>query len=911
MKIKFICVILLIISIQVSAQQKIYPLSGTWHFRLDSLNAGLNGKWMGQPFKQELKLPGTLDDAGIGQKPTVDTNNMNKQVMTMLSRKHSYVGVVWYRKEILIPAPVKNAEIFLERVIWKTDCWIDGRHIGTQESLIAPHCFNAGDLKAGKHLIVLRIDNSRQHEISINNMSHAYTEGTQIIWNGVIGKMQLVGRNAVNINNIQLHPDLAGKEVKANFSIEDKNAGEGQYKIRISVWDKARLVGTKLQNVTLKNGLTAISTSLKLKTVKPWEELSPNLYGFTAELSGMGNKVIDKKTQSFGFRQLSNKNGLMQVNGHRIFLRGTLDCNVYPLEGHPPMNKQGWIKVFNTAKNYGLNHIRFHSWCPPEAAFAVADSLGFYLHVELPLWSLEVGKDKPTLGYLEDEAQRIIANYGNHPSFCFWSMGNELQGDFDWLNNLVSKLKKQDNRRLYTATTFSFQQGHGKWPEPVDDYYITQYTKKGWVRGQGIFNSHQPNFETDYSKSVDSIPVPLVIHEVGQYSVYPDMTEIRKYTGVLDPLNFKAVRHDLQKKHMLPLASQFLRASGKFAANLYKEEIERALKTPGVSGFQLLDLHDFPGQGTALVGILNAFWESKGLIKEEEFRQFCSPVVPLLRFKKAAYANDEKFTANGQLANFSSHAISVEPVWTITNAERQVLYKGKLKKSEIAVGNNNDLGEFTIDLSDIKTAGALTVTLSIPQANSENTWKIWVYPKEIIAPAGKAKFTTSVDEALTELRNGGVVVLNPDTANIKGVAGRFAPVFWSPVHFPDQPGTMGLLCDPHHPALRNFPTAFYSDWQWWDLVTRSKTMIIDELPAGVNPIVRVIDNFFKNRKMADIIELQVGQGKLILCSMDIHTRMEDRPAARQLKFSLMSYANSTDFTPALKVSEDQLRQLFK
>src|SRR5690606_36954349 len=108
----------------------------------------------------------------------------------------------------------------------------------------------------------------------------------------------------------------------------------------------------------------------------------------------------------------------------------------------------GWLKVFTTAKQYGLNHLRFHSWCPPKAAFEVADSLGFYLQVELPLWASNIGKDEKMNQFLETEANRIMKEYGNHPSFCLWALGNELQGDFNYMENFLQKLKVNDKRRL-------------------------------------------------------------------------------------------------------------------------------------------------------------------------------------------------------------------------------------------------------------------------------------------------------------------------------------------------------------------------------------------------------------------------------------------------------------------------------
>ena len=416
--------------------------------------------------------------------------------------------------------------------------------------------------------------------------------------------------------------------------------------------------------------------------IKHWDEFNPALYKLNAALkSADGNNAA---TTSFGFRTINNSGASLQINNRPLFLRGTLECNIFPKQGHAPMEKNEWLKVFQTAKSYGLNHLRFHSWCPPAAAFEVADELGFYLQVELPVWSLKIGKDKSADDFLRDEAKRIIKYYGSHPSFCLLSMGNEMQGNMQWLSDEVMALKAIDKRRLYTNTTFTFKEGYGKWPVAADDYFVTQYTKKGWVRGQGIFDTDVPSFNKDYTAAVDSLPVPLIIHEVGQYAVYPNMREIEKYTGVLKATNFIAVKNDLVKKNLLPLADDFTKASGKLAVLLYKEEIERALKTRGASGFQLLDLHDFPGQGTALVGILDAFWESKGLITPNGFRKFCSPVVPLIRFDKVTYTNDETFRASVEVANFSSAAIKhAAVIWQLITENKQVIAKGKFSPSPL------------------------------------------------------------------------------------------------------------------------------------------------------------------------------------------------------------------------------------
>ncbi|OQP59545.1 glycoside hydrolase family 2 [Niastella vici] len=912
---KLVIFCLLLSGLRSSAQQSI-SLSGQWLVRLDSLHVGVDQQWYNQQKGTAIKLPGTLDDAAIGNKPTLTTDSLYKDVLLRLTRKHSYIGPAWYSKEIVIPQGFANKqlELYLERVIWKTRVWVDGKEAGSGESLSAPHRFNGSALaKPGKHLLVICIDNSKQYDITHREMAHAYTDGTQIIWNGVIGKLQLIAKDPLFIDHVQTFPDVKDGSVIIAPTLQNNYAQAVNATLQIQVLDKnKKVVITKQETVTVAAGTSKQEIKVALgKAMLLWNEFHPNLYTVNVALTAQNPAVKDIATATFGMREVTNTNGLLQVNGQRIFLRGTLECNIFPLTGHPPMEKNGWLKVFGTAKAYGLNHLRFHSWCPPQAAFDVADSMGFYLQIELPLWSMNTGMDKNTNGFLEAEAAQIIKEYGNHPSFVLWSLGNELQGDFQWLAGLLKQLKATDKRHLYTTTTFTFQKGHGTWPEADDDYFITQYTRKGWVRGQGIFNKYAPNFSTDYTKSIDSLTVPLITHEIGQYSVYPNLKEIKKYTGVLDPLNFKAIEKDLSRKGLLALAPSYTLASGKFSANLYKEEIERALKTKGLSGFELLDLHDFPGQGTALVGILDAFWDSKGLVTPEQHRQYCGPVVPLLRFEKATYTNNESLEATAEAANFSSSELKgVVPVWTVTDSKGKKWFSGRLTAKDLPVGNDNKLGSIRIELGSITEAAQLTLELKLEGTTYKNNWTFWVYPAQLKETNNKVAFTTSVKEAVQWLNEGRNVLLNPDTTALKGEEGRFAPVFWSPVHFPNQPGTMGILCEPQHPALQKFPTDFYSNWQWWDLITSSKTMVLDSLPK-LTPIVTVIDNFFKNRRMANVIEVKAGKGKLIISSLDLSHDLDKRPAARQLRYSLEQYMGSNAFNPAVELKYDQLGFLIK
>ena len=892
--------------------QKEMSLAGAWQVKLDSLNVGIDENWASTTFEdQAINLPGTLDDAKIGTASTLEPG-INNYVLSNLTRKHQYIGVAWYQKEVDIPKSWNGKEVnlILERVIWESKVYVDGNLVGTSNSLIGAHNYNLTKyLSSGTHIITIAIDNGnkfplinqkgKKYDDPINkDMAHAYTNHTQIKWNGIIGDIVLQAQETNTIKNIQIYPNVVNNTLKVSFDNIGSETDGLRYEI-VSLDNKV------IKTETIKN-LNANKNSASFEIERPeglqfWDEFNPALYDLK-----IINSMNDTITTRFGYKDIKNDKGVLTLNNKRIFLRGNLECVIFPLTGYPPMEKEDWATLITQAKNYGLNHLRFHSWCPPKAAFEAADEAGFYLQVELPYWNLKAGKDKSTTQFLQAEGDKILKDYGNHPSFVLMSLGNELQGDAALMNAMVADLKQKDSRHLYTTTTFSFQKPMGQVPEPQDEFFVTQWTDKGWIRGQGIFNKKAPHFDKDYTKNSAHVEVPIISHEIGQYSVYPDMSEISKYTGVLKPLNFISVKKELEKKGLIDLAPAFTQASGKLAAMLYKEEIERALKTPNFDGFQLLQLQDFPGQGTALVGLLNAFWESKGIISPEEFRKFNSEIVPLIRFKKAVYETGEMFNASIEIANFFEEKEQQTIVWSVVDDAGNQIKNGQIEHVNLHIGNNINLGSIDF-LVDAKEAKRYTIKVALQGTTYQNDWPIWVYPKTLPEITDDIVVTASYETALKALENGKKVFLNPDPKTIKGIKGRFVPVFWSPVHFPDQPGTMGLLVDEKHQAFNKFPTQSHTEWQWWDLCINSKSVITDSL--DVTPIVRVIDNFVTNHHLTNVFEAKVGNGKLVFSSIDLFTDVDKRPVARQLKYSLLNYMNSDAFNPSEFVEFENLKRL--
>jgi hypothetical protein len=622
----------------------------------------------------------------------------------------------------------------------------------------------------------------------------------------------------------------------------------------------------------------------------------------------------DRHTVTFGMRRLRTKGTQFTINNRLTFLRGTLECCIFPLTGYPDMSVEGWLRILRIAKSHGLNHMRFHSWCPPEAAFEAADTMGFMLHVECPAWTT-IGNGKPIDKFIYAEGDRILKAYGNHPSFCMLAYGNEPGGKNQkrFLGDLINYWKDKDPRRLYTSAA--------GWPIiPESDYHSTP-RPRGHQWGAGLrsrFNANPPETVTDYRTFVEKYDVPVVSHEIGQWCVYPNLKEIKKYTGVLQARNFEIFRDSLAQHHMLDQAEDFLMASGKLQAKLYKQEIETALRTPGFGGFQLLDIHDFPGQGTALVGILDAFWDSKGYITPQAHHRFCSETVPLLRMKKRTWTTNETFSAGVEIAHFGPAPISnAVAVWSLNYADGRELASGQIPSLTVPLGNGIRLGSIEVPLANVAKPAKLTVTVSMKGTPFTNHWDIWVYPADLdTKPPKSLLIAERLDEqVLTALKAGKKVLLMPLLNTIDSdIPAGFTTIFWNTQWTRRQPPhTLGILCNPKHPALARFPTEFHSNWQWWDLITKSKFMVLDEFGPELRPIVHVIDDWNTNRKLGVIFEAKVGKGKLLVCSIDLRSNLDKRPVARQMLYSLLTYMDSPrrGFAPKLTVDIELVRSLLK
>lgn len=907
---------------KIASNREQLDLSGRWAFQLDSLNN----------YPDSLVLPGTTDTnrKGIKNEKTDET--------TYLSRTYTYSGKVWYRKTISIPEKWrgKSIRLFMERTK-PTRVWVDQTFVGQNSDISVPQTYDLSEyMTPGEHTLTVLVDNGQSVPPQIITSSHAYTESTQTNWNGIIGDFYLEATDRCHIADVQVFPDF--KKRQARVCVTLSGIDEAKEPILLSckakTWNTAKDMQVEAQPQTVSSAQSAAEFVLDLgENAVTWSEYDPALYRVAVTLQS--GAFRDAQTVDFGLRDFSTRGTHFTINDKITFLRGKHDACVFPLTAHVAMDVETWRHYFQVAKQYGINHYRFHSWCPPEACFEAADVEGVYLQPELPFWGGLKQADSVLVSFLQKEGLAIQRTYSNHASFVMFALGNEIWGEKPVLQGLVERFRKADSRHLYA---YGSNNGLGFGGQQEGEDYLTtcrvgQVNDTSFVTHArasfsfadaydgGYMNHTYPNTEMNFDSAVSRCTVPVISHETGQYQVYPDYREMKKYTGVLEPRNFAVFQERLRRAGMEDQAEAFFRASGRWAALLYRAEIEMDLRTEGLGGFQLLDLQDYPGQGSAFVGILDAFMDSKGLISPEEWRQSCNQVVPLLEMPSYTYTAGNPLPGKIRVANYSPDDLDGTLAWTLSDAAGNPLETGDFPM-HVAQGTVGTLGNLHLHLPEVGQAGKYQLSLQIVGTPYSNVYPLWIYPAKIdTAPAADLLVTGEWNSQVSAcLQSGRKVLWFPDLSSCEAstVGGLFQTDYWNYRMFrticenikkPVSPGTLGLLINPEHAVFRNFPTEYHTDWQWFPIVKQSRPLILDRFPSAYRPIVQVIDNVERNHKLGLLFEFRVGNGKLLVCMSDILS-VQDKPEARQFYAALLRYMESGDFNPSFQLTEAELRALF-
>ncbi|WP_153978373.1 glycoside hydrolase family 2 TIM barrel-domain containing protein [Paenibacillus xylanilyticus] len=938
----------------------IINLQGVWRMQLDENKLGIN-----TPYDDTITMPNTTSHARNGKR-----NELAE--VGALTDEYAFEGWLWLEREFEVPEELegKYCCLHLERTR-VTTVWVDDIPLGTCNSLNTPHEYVLKEgLSAGTHTVRIKVDNTSYP----TKGGHMTSKDTQTNWNGITGKLELKFSNEARMSDVQIYTDAMHKSITLSVKLD----GE-QQNTQIAVSAKSFAIDEQTSGLEeavhevrerlypVDHNEMSISYALGDKALL-WSDDAPHLYKIAITLREESGRIIDDRDIVIGLRDFKASGDKFTINNRPTFLRGKHDGLIFPLTGYAPTDVNEWVRILSISKSYGINHYRFHTCCPPEAAFAAADMLGIYMEPELPFWGTitdesDANHNQAEQDYLIEEGFAILRSFGNHPSFVMMSLGNELWGSKEKLSAILKDYKAYDQRHLYTQGSNNFQF------TPVileeEDFFSgVRFSRDRLIRGSyamcdaplghvqtdlpgtmkdydehihpqqhtGLEDSHSQEQEIQIqygtvSKTVKAaatdkelIPhLPVVSHEIGQYAMYPDFAEIEKYTGSIKAHNFEIFRERLQAKGMGHLAESFFRASGQLAVDCYKEELEAAFRSERLAGFQLLDLQDFSGQGTALVGILDAFMDSKGLIRAEEWRTFCSDAVLLARFEKYNYAARETFNALVELSYYRQVPLIGETLrWECTLGNR-VISEGEQLITEDHMKPYQKLGNIHVTLPNVDNMSQVSLKLSISNTDIYKSYNIWVYPEQedrqfVDAPV----FKKLTDAALQRLEEGGSVLLLASPGQVSNaIEGLYSTDFWCYPMFrsisesmnkPVPVGTLGLLIQNDHPALQHFPSEMHSTYPWWNIVTHSSSIILDDLPSDLQPIVQTIDNFERNHKLGLLFECKVGNGQVLVGALD-YDQLLGQIEGRQFIHSLLQYMESDDFQPTHEMTVHAMNQL--
>ena len=905
---KYLLAISMLLGFTSADAQQTMSLAGTWQFAMGdtpqytdmvTLPGSMLTNGKGNRVSVNTQWTGSLYDSSFYFNPYMEKYRKAGEMKFpfFLTPERHYIGHAWYKRMVGVPKAWKKQRLvlFLERPHIETTVYVNGTEVGHQTSLSVPHVYDVAPyIKYGsQNEIAIRVYNGIEN-VCVGQDSHSVTDQTQGNWNGVTGRIELQAHPQNYLKAVRIFPDVKA----GNIRIELKREGQG--KTRLWVEGRKEVVST-----------TGTEVTMAMPDARLWSEFEPHLYTLVAVQNG------DTLRTTFGMRQIEIQGRQLVLNGHPIFLRGTVENCVFPLTGYAPTDEQEWLRIFRKCKDYGLNHIRFHSYCPPEAAFVAADKLGLYLQPEGPSWpnhGVKLRRGMAIDQYLMDEGRRMLDAYGNHPSFLMMAAGNEPAGDWvPYVRDWVKAMKQLDPTKIYCGASVG---GGWAWD------FGSEYHVKGGARGLDEWNRRMPSSDDDYYSGIefprnykDTMPnqSPIITHEKGQWCAFPDFKEIEQYTGAYKARNFEIFRDLLRDHGMEQMNEKFLHASGKLQTLCYKYEIERNLRTKDYAGFQLLGLNDYSGQGTALVGVLNAFWREKGYCTVENWREFCSPLVPLARFPKFVFTSDEVLNVPIEVYNATEGALGSTEVAYHISEKGRVLKRGTLNVPAVPIGKNTEAGAINLPLSDLPAPAKLTLTVALK--GHENHWEFWVYPHQVAMPeAGDIVVATSCDEALEALRQGGTVLLAAAGQVTLGsdVKQSYLPVFWNTSWFKMRPPhTTGAYIDTEHPLFKYaFPTDDWSNLNWWELLNKAQVMNLMELPKSYQPPIQPIDTWHVSRKLGMLIEARVDNGRLLMTTMDIGNDLENRPVARQMRAAIISYMQSADFNPAITLPAETIAHFF-
>jgi beta-galactosidase len=447
MKLKLcIPIILFVFSIHfnIFAQRQVISLNGTWEIAKTDV-----GSMIPTTFSSKVSVPGLVDMAIPAVEPpftgALDKDKNYPFANNYGNKSYMYNNSLYWYKRTFILKNIQSEVILLKinKAMFSTHIYLNNKLIGQNSYSFTPTYVNikpylneAG--KANELIISVGCRNNLPDTVCRAD------DGEKVLFcPGIYDDVNIIMSGFPYITNVQTAPDVLQKQLRVAVEIENDKKTNTQlsYIVRELKSNKVVAKGFAPQDVLAGEKMQKIDFKIALPKCKLWSPESPFLY--TLEL----NTGADKTITRFGMRTFRSdkQNGVVLLNEKTYYMRGTNIAILRFFEdsqrGNLPWDDKWVTKMHKKFKSMHWNSFRNTLGFPPERWYEIADSLGFLIQDEYPLWK-QVDPKTLTSDHLANEYTAWMRERWNHPSVVIWDAQNESK--FDTTNVATNKVRSLD-----------------------------------------------------------------------------------------------------------------------------------------------------------------------------------------------------------------------------------------------------------------------------------------------------------------------------------------------------------------------------------------------------------------------------------------------------------------------------------
>ena len=341
-----------------------------------------------------------------------------------------------YRRSFTVPDGWAGMQIFLHFGSVKSAMyvWVNGQEIGYSQGSKTPAEFNITPfLMPGANTLAVQV-----YRFS----DGAYLEG-QDYWkiSGIERDVFLVAAPAVHMLDFWARPELDAEYVDGLLTIDAEVRSVlarpvSAYRLTAELFDRD---GDSAFDAPLTTtfdleaaGTDYVTLQGAVPSPRKWTAETPDLYTLLLTLEDDEGRILQVIPARVGFRTVEIRDGLLQVNGVPVTLRGVNRHEHDPHTGRV-MSDELMLRDIELMKRYNVNAVRTSHYPDDPRWYDLADEYGLYLVDEANIESHGMGYDpEVTLGndplwkaaHL-DRTIRMVQRDKNHPSVIIWSLGNE------------------------------------------------------------------------------------------------------------------------------------------------------------------------------------------------------------------------------------------------------------------------------------------------------------------------------------------------------------------------------------------------------------------------------------------------------------------------------------------------------